>query len=274
MSITNCPCCGSLDVITCTVADERAYGGGRNVVACCKECGRCDHRGHKDGQTCTDCGGLVAHKSAWAVPDHLPRPRGMSGDEFLMRATLFFLWRDHPATEFLGRLVEFADWFAERDMPEEAPYRAAWEIYGVRRRRNDPRAWCQWSVPIAPGWVRLETITTSALNGPTRDVKTIEWSKAKNLIGTRHNAKWFLCWPPGFVRFTGPLYYDHNTLCRVTLARERFFSTATRSVERYHPAGYATLFYPPGELPAQQADAVRRKTVATPSLLDVLEETP
>lgn len=235
-----CPYCRSRKV---GIAKRRHTFYDRDIehVARCYACGYCEHDGTITNAACATCGKVNAARNAWCDAAHLPRSEGMGHEEFAVRAALFVLWKTRPASDFLGRLREFADWFDERDMPEAAACRADWKPYTARH--SDPKGWYQWSVPVSPGWVTVEDVATFNVSRLQAGVRRIINDQRAGLRGTLHNGAYFLGWPPGFVRFTGPLYHDH-TRYRVTVEPRRGTSSS-RPVERVHPHGYATLFHTP-----------------------------
>jgi hypothetical protein len=241
----SCPCCSA------------RYSG---QVRYCPACGYCPHYGSSP-EACPGCGRPAFGPPMWSEPGHLPRPRAMGDDEFAFRAGLFLKWQELPASEFVANhLPVFADWLADRGSPEEAAARAEWKVYASRKQ--DPRAWWQWSVPVAGGWVRLIPLKNAA--GEVAD-RVIEEGRAK--LSAAHNARWLLCWPPGFVRFTGTLYHDPRRV-RVTVQMSRSLLYSTPYEARF-PAGYATLFHPFGT--TLRPACVEPARPEPPSLFDFLE---
>lgn len=198
---------------------------------------------------CPACG-YDSSRRDYKAADELPRPRGMGADEWAWRQALYTLWRFEPASHLLEALPVFADWLADNGRPEEAAARADWMVYGAKRA--DPAKWWQWTVPVADGWVGIETEVVRRsvfdlgandwVHGfvPQRFIRTPKWVP---LGATLHNGTWFLGWPPGAVRFTAPLNHD-PTRYRVTIGINR----PRRRAESFHSHGYATLFHPPGAL--------------------------
>lgn len=221
----------------------------------------------RERMTCAACGYDSFRRSAVVTAD-LPRPHDMGDEEFRFRAHLFFTWRLFPASAFLEELRVFADWLADRDRPEEAAARADWKVYGANK--TDPAKWWRWSVPVARGWVSVETRRERIppmYNGERtayRFARYLKFDAAQTQPRQVHNGAWFLCWPPGFVRFTAPLHFD-ATRYHVTLGWNR----TGKRYEAIHPHGYTTLFYPPGELPPPAQAAVEE--AKGPSLLDGYE---
>jgi hypothetical protein len=241
----NCPCCKAPG------AESFINIRAREVDAACAACGY-DSRNHRF--------------ETWTIPAKLPRPARMSAEEFAFRAKLYHLWATRPASELVAELAYFADWLADHGRPEEAAARADWRVYGSPRNA-DPTRWWQWSVAIAEGWV------SSGVRHTEKDSVTGEitqlahrWINAdKCKVGsTAHNGSWLLCWPPGLVRFTAPHYHDPSRF-RVTVSANRGL-TYSRNYDRTFPAGYATLFHPPGAL-----DRTPAARDAGPTLFDDLE---
>lgn len=242
-----------------------AYSGVK-FVSHCSACGYCIHRFRRDGNPCEDCGRPCREPKLWATAADLPRPAAMGDDEFAFRAGLFLAWRTLSASEFVSNhLPIFADWLADRGHPEEAAARAAWAVYG--QSKKDPAGWWQWAVPIAPGWVTVKRVLTPGVLVNGRGYEdVIEDGKAR--LSSAHNGGWFLCWPPGWVRFTAPLYHDPTRL-RVTIQKNRSLTYST-PYEAKFLAGYANLFHPPGALPTKR-EAVTVGPPPTPSLFDAME---
>lgn len=197
---------------------------------------------------CAACGYDSFRSDAKAAD--LTRPHGMGTDEWEWRTALYLLWRHKPASELLAALPIFADWLAERGRPEEAAARADWRVYGAKK--TDPAKWWQWTVPVADGWVRvgeaMRRVSVYDLDAgdwvaDLSPVKVLHFDAAQTQPKPVHNGAWFLCWPPGSVRFTAPLHHDPSRY-RVTIGMNR----PRRRYESVHPHGYATLFHPPGAL--------------------------
>jgi len=135
-------------------------------------------------------------------------------------------------------------------------------VYGAANVKADPRGWWQWTVKIAEGWVTLRRQDWF----PERNHWIIDDDRAK-LGRTRHNSRYFLCWPPGFIRFTSPLSHDH-TRYRVTIKPNRGLRYS-EPVEKVHPFGYAQLFHKPGTLiTSRRTGGDEPHAVHTPSLFD------
>lgn len=233
-----CPACGAKHVFTRAVADRHGYGGARTVpVGPCVECGWAREP--------------AVPRDKWRTAAHLPRPARMSAEEFAMRARLFEFWANHTVREFLSQLPVFADYLADLGSPEEDAARADWRPYA--HKQGDPKKWWSWSVPVGAGWVQIERQRVLRPERWTTDgdwtpagystVRIINDSRARPSRNA-HNGRWFLCWPPGFVRFGGALHHD-PTRWRVTVsARRTRGENSSRPVERVWPAGYLTLLRP------------------------------
>lgn len=234
----NCPACGAKGVAAAAVADLHARGGARREpMGDCGECGWVPYP--------------RADRRKWRGAEDLPRPRGMGAEEFAFRATLFSLWKAHPASEFVSQLAYFADWLADRGSAEESAARADWRPYAAKAA--DPKGWWHWTVPVGEGWASLEDQRQRhwvTAEGPAADGEPrfrghvrIEYGRAK-LARPMHNGRWLLGWPPGFVRVTAPLYHD-ATRWRVTVLAGRVIgATNSRPVEKVWPGGYTTLLRP------------------------------
>lgn len=240
MKTTNCPACGVRGVGSQSYADLHARGGARRMpVGTCDECGWSSL--------------LAIPRRDWHLPEHLPRPLGMSAEEFGFRASLFVLWKTRPASEFVSQLRIFADWLTDQGRAEEVAARADWQVYGAKG--GDPKGWWQWTAPAGAGWVEIETVREfraahwsgvdrAEYNPPAyQNVKYINDDRAK-LTKSMHNGRYFLCWPPGFMRITGPLYHNAQRW-RITVQPRRLVGSCnSRPVERVWPAGYTTLLLP------------------------------
>lgn len=118
-------------------------------------------------------------------PDTLPDdefPAEMGESERAVRRALYAAWV-RSAAEFRGLLPVMADWFDERNHPDGAVCRADWTPRAVNSRTADPAGWWKWSArpPEPTGWdVRRAVFRTPS-----------------------HNSRLWLCWPRGWVRFTG-----------------------------------------------------------------------
>jgi hypothetical protein len=193
---------------------------------------------------CAACGWVLepaVERRHWSAPEHLPKSAGMGAEEFAFRAGLFHTWKTRPASELSSQFLVFADWLADRNDAEEAAARADWVPYMTA----DPKGCRDWTVPVAHGmhsWLTL----------PGRPpVPLGVWFPAGGL----HNARWLLCWPPGFVRFTGPHPHGDLTRWRVT--------TFARSLLASSPIDYAAIFHPRHTGLVRAGDRVR---VAEPDL--------
>ena len=118
-------------------------------------------------------------------------PDGREGNERALRRAMFEAWA-RSAGEFRYQLLIAADWFADRGHPDEAVCRAAWEPRRVNAKHpTDPGAWWCWSArpPQPHGW----SVGRACFASPS------------------HNSRLWLCWPRGWVRFTGG--YDFRDGC-------------------------------------------------------------
>lgn len=266
MKTIRCPVCRdhtSIRVVKRSELDLWPHPDNQ-IVSHCSACGYCIHRHKYDGNRCPDCGRPAVDPRQWRDAAHLPRPATMGDDEFAFRAGLFVKWFTLSATEFVSHLCYFADWLADRGHPEEMVARANWEVYG--QLSNNPRGWWQWSVPIADGWVSLDRYPTPERIVNGRDYVDIIESKKCKLSSSTHNGGWFLCWPPGWVRFTAPLYHDWKRM-RVTVQKRRSCSMSAPYESKF-TAGYAALFHPPGAMPTRK-EMVKVGSPSTPSLFDI-----
>lgn len=242
MKTTNCPACGAKGIHAVTTTWNPARLPECTPLGPCGECGWCHHTTDICDYTaatglCERCNRPARMRRDWTEPEDLPRPRGMGDEEFAFRASLYVVWKTRPASELASQLLIFADWLGDRGSAEEIAARADWKPYA--NKRHDPKGWYQWSVPAGDGWVMCPSVQER----PGEFITVIDDSRAR-LTKSMHNGRWFLCWPPGFVRFTAPLSHDPSRW-RVTVQANRLEgSTPSRPVERVWPGGYGQLLAP------------------------------
>lgn len=179
-------------------------------------------------------------------PDAIPRdafPAGMGGDERAMRASLYAAWAK-SAGAFRYQLLIAADWFADRGHPDEAVCRSEWVPRGMNSLQADPAGWWRWSArPAAP----------------------TGWSVGRACLASRsHNSALWLCWPRGWVRFTGgyllrdgymPIHChprdDAPTVPDAWCVSVQPHATkyGTPACNRHGAAEWTKLFHPPGSFP-------------------------
>lgn len=244
----NCPVCGAKGCRAIKTQIPRRLPE-RMPVGPCAECGWCKHTTDMSDVTaatglCAKCGRPAESGKKWNTIEHLPRPPKMPDDEFRFRATMFLAWLNEPAAALLRHFQVFADFLADRGSVEEVAARADWKAYA--NKKTDPKAWWQWTVPAGAGWIERERVSSGPRweNGeylPGGSHYIINYDRAK-LTRTFHNGRWFLCWPPGFVRITAPLHHD-MTRWRMTIERERGLA-GSRPIERVWPGGYTQLLCP------------------------------
>lgn len=132
--------------------------------------------------TADDIADLGTRRDLQAIPD-TAFPDSMGSDERMVRQALFVAWAE-GVEAFRTALLIAADWFEERGHPDSAVCRAAWQP--TMNKQPDPKRWWRFAVILPDG-------------SPAR-----EWPiKAASLKGRKHNRRLWLCWPPGWVRFTG-----------------------------------------------------------------------
>jgi hypothetical protein len=198
-------------------------------------------------------------------PERIPGeefPSSMSWDERAIRQALYMAWL-RSANEFRYALLIAADWFADNNHPDEVVCRSEWAT--TRNRVHNPGGWWKWRVkpPEPTGW----------------DVRKAVWKSPS------HNAHLWLCWPRGWVRFTGGyLLRDGYTPAHIGPKGEYFadnqhlvtvpdawcVSVQPRQTEygnaasgRHGRQEWTKLFYPPESL------WVEKKAVAVgPTLFD------
>jgi hypothetical protein len=176
-------------------------------------------------------------------------PADMGIEERGIRQSLYAAWR-RSADEFAAQLGIAADFFADRNHPDEAVCRAAWAT--LRNRQPSPGGWWRWHVKPA---------------------EPVAWDiRRAGLRGRKHNDRLWLCWPPGWVRLTGgyllrdgyePVYVEWGGVHFYDQDAGRYWSDfvpdawlvcvqphATRygtPTERQHGrVGWTALFHPPG----------------------------
>lgn len=242
MRPVNCPACGAKGCATTEVFySSRITEPHPFPAGPCAACGWCWHTGENCDYTaatglCERCNRPAIDRGKWCEVGHLPRGT-MPEDEFRFRASMFVVWKTQPASALRQHFEVFADWLRERESAEEVAARADWRPYA--NKNSDPKGWWQWTVPAGAGWVFLEQNEERLALGGVLD-RFINYDRAK-LTKSMHNGRWFLCWPPGFVRITAPLHHDISRW-RVTVQAARVLpSTPSRPVERVWPGGYSQL---------------------------------
>ena len=229
--LTKCPACGDKNCTAykSTSSDRVAVP---YPVGPCAECGWRLNWNWKD----TRPGGLRLAPGHVRVTPTQGAPRGasMSDEEYAFRSELFRVWKECPASQLRSQLLIFADWLGDRGDPEEAAARADWTPYA--HKRHDPKGWHLWSVRTM--FMALYGDGCVLAGG-----------------GAVHNGRWFLCWPPGYVRFTSPQTHDPRRR-QVTVVKDRniLFSTP---IDRRHPGGYVRLFHPKGTAFVRPAASAR-----------------
>jgi hypothetical protein len=250
---TICPACGAKGVacVPGHVLSSRVTQRAGFPLGSCGECGWCFHTNENSDYTaatglCERCNRPAVRNRDWCAPEHLPRPRDMGDEEFGFRAGLFVIWATRPASELVSQFAIFADWLCDRGSAEEIAARADWRVYAAKK--GDPKHWWQWTVPAGAGWV-----TTRCEMRQGYPVVLIDDDRAK-LTKSMHNGRWFLCWPPGFVRFTAPLNHDPSRWRVTTVAGRTDGASPSRPVDRVWPGGYTQLLM---DYSAPRLDAVR-----------------
>jgi hypothetical protein len=109
-------------------------------------------------------------------------PLGTTPDEADMREALYVAWKNENASEFNFRLKVARDFFEERGLPDWWVCACEWEPHSTRAK--DPKSWWQWRVWLTPEAVAGARWTTNSAN----------------IKGTKHNRKFWLCWPAEWIR--------------------------------------------------------------------------
>lgn len=194
-------------------------------------------------------------------------PSRMGWDERAVRQSLYLAWRE-SAEAFRFALLIAADWFEERGHPDWAVCRSGWVPRACRNA--NPGRWWKWQVrPPAPtGWdVRAAVKRTPSCN-----------------------AGFWLCWPAGWVRFTGGYALrDGFEPAHIGPRGEEFadgelvtvpdaWCVSVRPHSTVHNltaegrlgrAGWTALFHPAGT--TFPADEPKRAVFAGPTLFDGVE---
>lgn len=256
MKPVNCPGCGTKGCAAVTAIPRFGRVPAETIITGpCAACGWCRHTTEICDYTaatglCERCNRPAVERREWCEVDHLPRGTTPE-EEWRFRASMFVVWKTQPASALRQHLEVFADWLRERESAEEVAARADWKPYA--NKKSDPKGWWQWTVPAGAGWVLIEETRAFREARWTRDgdytpggykrVRYINDDRAK-LTKSMHNGRWLLCWPPGFVRITGPLHHDASRW-RVTVQPGRIEGkSSSRPVERVWPGGYSQLLAP------------------------------
>lgn len=206
-------------------------------------------------ETCHECGYMqswylidcIEAAQKHKLPELFGKPAEMSSDEFALRLGLLSIYLTSRTTEFLTRLQEFADWLTEQDRPEELAARARWSPRraGAASREGlpegervpwskapiNPLSWWNWEVRVHESWCRA--------NNPIFSMHGYLKQQAK--VGRQqHNGTWFLCWPPGWVKFTSPS--TSLTSWYVTVEPNRSLAYSQPHEHRHH-LGYTKFFH-------------------------------